>query len=52
MADKITIFYPQRRNVDSCFDCICLVCLAAAEAAKTKPAPVRNPEAVVSGATL
>jgi hypothetical protein len=42
MADKITIFYPETREVDSCFGPVCLICLAAAEAAKTRPAPISN----------
>ncbi len=38
MADKITIYSPQRRNVDRCFGSICLVCHAAAQAAKAEAA--------------
>ena len=26
MADKLTIFYPQRRNVSGCFEPTCRVC--------------------------
>jgi hypothetical protein len=40
MADKVTIFYPENGEVDSCFGPVCLVCLAATEAAKTRPAPI------------
>jgi hypothetical protein len=43
MADKITVFYPESRNVDSCFGPICLVCLAATEVAKTRPKRSNNP---------
>jgi hypothetical protein len=36
MADKITIYYSQRRNVERCFGPICLVCHATkAEAARS-----------------
>jgi hypothetical protein len=43
MADKITIYFPQRRNVDRCFGPICLVCLAATETAKAELGPIGNP---------
>jgi hypothetical protein len=43
MADKITIYFPHSRDVDSCFGPICLVCLAATEVAKTRPARTDNP---------
>jgi hypothetical protein len=36
MADRLTIFYPQRRNPDGCFESICLTCFAKIATAKTE----------------
>jgi hypothetical protein len=44
MADKLLVFYPQRRSKNGCFDYICLSCFATIATARTEPELLRIKE--------